>query len=105
MHGTLAGALAGRKIEFDRERFVTSVEGRIAGPNKATIRITAIQVHYDLTIPPEHRAAAERALRVHPAGCPVHESLKGAIPIRWDATLRLGDETVTLSEEEPGRGP
>jgi uncharacterized OsmC-like protein len=97
MHGTLAGALAGRKIDFDREGLVTTVEGRIAGPGK-TIRIVSIAVHYDFAVPAEAREATERALRAHPRGCPVHESLKGAIPIVWDATVRVGDEIVTLTE-------
>ncbi len=97
MHGTLAGALAGRKIDFDREGLVTTVEGRIAGPGK-TIRIVSIAVHYDFAVTFEARAATERALRTHPRGCPVHESLKGAIPIRWDATVRVGDEIVTFTE-------
>lgn len=100
MYGTLAGALAGRKIAFDRDRFTATVEGRIAGPNKTTIRIMAIRVHYELTIDPAQREAVERALRVHPAGCPVHESLRGAIPIAWDATLHLGDETISLASKE-----
>jgi uncharacterized OsmC-like protein len=100
MYGTLRGALAGRKIAFDPERFTATVEGRIAGPNKTTIRIMAIRVHYDLTIDPQDRAATERALHVHPAGCPVHESLRGAIPITWAATLHVGDETIALVGEE-----
>jgi len=105
MYGTLRGALAGRRITFDADSFTATVEGRIAGPNSTTIRILSIHVHYELTIPPEHRAATERALRVHPAGCPVHASLQAAIPIRWSATLRIGDEAVLLSsEEEQGGG-
>ena len=100
MYGTLRCALAGRKIQFDSERFTATVEGRIAGPNKTTIRILAIHVHYDLAIAPEHREAAERALTVHPAGCPVHESLQGAIPITWTAALRIGDAVVELRGED-----
>lgn len=80
MFGTLAGALAGRKVPFDRSRFTATVEGRITGVGK-TIRISAITMHYDLTVPPEAQAAAERALAVHPAGCPAHESVKDAIAI------------------------
>jgi|ERR1051326_480354 uncharacterized OsmC-like protein len=95
MYGTLAGALAGRKIAFDRARFTATVDGRIAGSGK-TIRIVSITMHYDLTVPAESREAAERALAVHPAGCPAHESVKGAIAVGWDATLRAGDEVVTL---------
>jgi uncharacterized OsmC-like protein len=105
MYGTLAGALAGRKVPFDRASYTATVDGRIAGVGK-TIRITTITMHYDLTVPPESREAAERALAVHPAGCPAHESVKGAIAVTWDATLRVGDQVVKLSSESaaPGGG-
>ena len=98
MYGTLAGALAGRKIAFDRSRYTATVDGRITGAGK-TIRITSITMHYDLTVPPEAREAAERALAVHPAGCPAHESVKGAIAVDWDASLRVGDQVVTLRSD------
>jgi hypothetical protein len=98
MYGTLAGALAGRKVPFDRSRFTATAEGRIAGAGK-TIRITSIRMHYDVSVPPEAREAAERALAVHPAGCPAHESVKGAIAVSWDATLRVGDQVVRLESE------
>jgi len=96
MYGTLRGALAGRKIAFDRESFKASVEGRITGVGK-TIRITAIHVHYDVTVPAESREAAERALAVHPEGCPAHQSVKDAIAVTWDATLTAGSEVLKLS--------
>jgi uncharacterized OsmC-like protein len=101
MYGTLAGALSGRKIPFDRQSYTATVDGRIVGVDK-TIRIQSIAIHYDLTIPPEFREAAERALQVHPQGCPAHQSVKDAINVTWDATLHLGDEVVKLrSETEP----
>jgi hypothetical protein len=101
MYGTLAGALAGRKIPFDRSRFTATVDGRINGVGK-TIRITAITMHYDFAVAPEFRDAAERALAVHPAGCPAHESVKDAIAITWDAKLRVGDQVVELRSEPGG---
>ena len=101
MYGTLRGALAGRKIGFDRETFTATVEGRISGIGK-TIRIKSIHVHYDLGVPPEAREATERALEVHPQGCPAHQSVKDAIAITWDATLRVGDEVMTVRETEGG---
>jgi len=96
MYGTLRGALAGRKITFDRDSFKASVEGRITGVGK-TIRITAIHVHYDVTVPAESREPAERALAVHPEGCPAHQSVKDAIAVTWDATLTAGSEVLKLS--------
>src|ERR671922_2067823 len=97
MFGTLRGALAGRKIAVDRDSFKATVEGRIAGVGK-TIRIKSIHVHYDLAVPADSREATERALHVHPEGCPAHQSVKDAIAITWDATLRAGTETIAVRE-------
>jgi hypothetical protein len=41
MYGILRGALAGRKIPFDRDTYTAAVEGRIVGHGKA-IRIRSI---------------------------------------------------------------
>ncbi len=103
MYGTLAGALSGRKIRFDRQSYTATVEGRIVGIAK-TIRIESITIHYDLTIPPESREAAERALKVHPEGCPAHQSVKDAITVNWDATLHVGDVVALLRSEPEDRG-
>jgi uncharacterized OsmC-like protein len=100
MYGTLRGALAGRKIVFDRDSYTATVEGRIAGIGK-TIRITAIHVHYNLAVPAEAREATERALEAHPEGCPAHQSVKDAITITWSATLRAGEQVMTLREDKP----
>jgi uncharacterized OsmC-like protein len=95
MYGTLRGALAGRKIAFDRDSYTAAVEGRITGIGK-TIRITAIHVQYELAVPAEAREATERALELHPEGCPAHQSVKDAIAITWSASLRAGDDVLTL---------
>jgi uncharacterized OsmC-like protein len=100
MYGTLAGALSGRKMPFDRQLYTATVDGRIVGIGK-TIRIESIVVHYNLTVSPDSRAAAERALYVHPEGCPAHQSVKAAIKITWDATLHVGEEAIRLSSEAP----
>ena len=98
MYGTLRGALAGRKIAFDRESYKATVEGRIVGVVK-TIRIRSMHVHYDLTVPSDAVEATQRALAVHVQGCPAHQSVKDAIHITWAATLRAGDRTLTVQEE------
>jgi uncharacterized OsmC-like protein len=95
MYGTLRGALAGRKIAFDREGFTATVEGRIVGVGK-TIRIKAIHLHYELAVPAESRESTERALALHPQGCPAHQSVQAAIEVTWDARVSFGDETVDL---------
>jgi uncharacterized OsmC-like protein len=94
MYGTLRGALAGRKIPFDRDTYTAAVEGRIVGHGK-TIRIRSIHLHYELAVPADALEATERALAAHPQGCPAHESVKGAIDVTWDATVHAGDRTVT----------
>jgi uncharacterized OsmC-like protein len=95
MYGTLRGALAGRKIAFDRDTFTASAEGRIVGHGK-TIRIRSIHLHYDVAVPAEALEATERALAAHPQGCPAHESVKGAIEVTWDASVRAGQRMVPL---------
>jgi uncharacterized OsmC-like protein len=99
MYGTLRGALAGRKIALDRDSFKATVDGRISGIGK-TIRIKSIHVHYDLAVPGEAREATERALHLHPQGCPAHQSVKDAIVITWDAAIRVGDQAITVREGE-----
>ncbi|HKC07657.1 MAG TPA: OsmC family protein [Methylomirabilota bacterium] len=98
MYGTLRGALAGRKIAFDRDRYTATVEGRIVGVGK-TIRIKSIHMHYELAVPAESREATERALIAHPQGCPAHQSVQGAIDVTWDAQVRVGEETVTYRSQ------
>jgi len=101
MYGTLRGALAGRKIAFDRNGFVATVEGRIVGVGK-TIRISSIHMHYELAVPAESRDATERALVLHPQGCPAHQSVQGAIDVTWDARVKVGEEMVSFqSTTEP----
>src|SRR5215813_3670532 len=95
MFGTLRGALAGRKIAFDRDTFTAAVEGRIVGHGK-TIKIRSVHVHYELAVPADALEATERALLAHPAGCPAHESVKGAIEVTWDADVRTGERVVQL---------
>ncbi len=98
MYGTLRGALAGRKIAFDRDSYKATVAGRIVGIGK-TIRIKSIHVHYELAVPADAREATERALAFHPEGCPAHQSVKDAIDITWDASVNTGGQVVALRSE------
>ena len=96
MFGTLAGALSGRKIPFDRDQYTATVDGHIVGIGR-TIRIESIVMHYEVAVASEHREAVERALHAHPEGCPAHQSVKDAISVTWDARVRLGDEVLETS--------
>ena len=87
MFGTLARALAAREVEFDRSTYSADVAGTIEGPDKKTFRITKIHVTFHLSLPAAQRTAAERAVAVHAAGCPAHESVKDAIDITSSAEI------------------
>jgi uncharacterized OsmC-like protein len=104
MYGTLRGALAGRKIAFDRETYAATVEGRISGIGK-TIRITSIHVHYDVAVPADSEEATRRALALHVQGCPAHQSVKDAIAISWDATVNAGGRAIAVREENEPPSP
>src|ERR1051326_6146129 len=95
MYGTLRGGLAGGQIPVDRDGYTAAVEGRIVGIGK-TIRIKSIHMKYELAVPAESREATERALALHPQGCPAHQSIQGAIDVTWEARVRFGEEIVPL---------
>lgn len=60
------------------------IEGDIEKVDR-TMRITEIRVHYTLPLDRSDEETANRVLRVHPAGCPAHESVKDSIRIQIDA--------------------
>ena len=66
------------------ENLYATVEGDIEKVDK-TIKITEIRVQYHLTIPADKHEEAQRALEVHPAGCPAHQSVKDSIRIKIEA--------------------
>lgn len=86
MYGTLRGALAARKVRIPSDNYKATVEGRIEGTGH-TVRITKINIHYQLTIPAGTREEVDRALQVHPRACPAHESVKDAIDVTWTADI------------------
>ena len=88
MYGNFRGALAARKVEFDPHTLAADVEGTIEAPSGGTIRITKIHVHYQVDVPAEQRALAERALAVHASACPAHESVKDSIEVTSSADIR-----------------
>ena len=84
MAGTLRGALAARGIRLTKDTMQTEVEGLIEKVGNG-IKITTIRVHYQLAIPADKRAEAERAVAVHDKGCPATQSVSPAITVEWDA--------------------
>jgi organic hydroperoxide reductase OsmC/OhrA len=90
MTGTLAGALAARKIPTQPDRLESRAEGIIENVDGKAL-ITRIKVHYKVTVPKGRRADALRAIEVHEKGCPASQSVQRGIAIEWDGDV----------EEEP----
>ena len=86
MTGTLAGALAARKIPTHPDRLSSDVEGVIENVDGKPC-ITRIKVHYKVRVPRGKRADALRAIEVHEKGCPASQSVQRGIAIEWDGEV------------------
>ncbi|WP_252316040.1 OsmC family protein [Sinobaca sp. H24] len=62
-------------------------KGTIEAP-EGVLKITKIDVHFELSIPAGKKDPAERALKVFDKGCPVAQTLNGCIDFHytWDIT-------------------
>ncbi len=86
MTGTLAGALAARKIPTQPDKLSADVEGVIENVD-GTPLITSVRIRYHVRVPQGKREEAERAIQVHEKGCPVAQSLKRGIRVEWEGTV------------------
>ncbi len=86
MTGTLAGALAARKIPTQPDRLSSQVEGVIENVDGKPL-ITRIKVHYSVTVPKGKREDALRAIDVHEKGCPASQSVQRGIAVEWDGEV------------------
>lgn len=87
MTGTLAVALAARKIPTHPDRLSSEVEGFIENVDGKPL-VTRIKVHYTIKVPRGKREEAQRALAVHETGCPASQSVQRGIAIEWDGTVQ-----------------
>ncbi len=83
MMGTLATALAGKKISTPENRYRAEVEGDIENVNNV-LKITEIRVKYHLKVPQGKAAEAEEAFSSYIAKCPAAQSVIGCIRIKDD---------------------
>ena len=83
MTGTLAVALAARKIPTQPNRLSSEVEGTIENVDGKPL-VTRIKVHYKVKVPRGKREEALRAIEVHEKGCPASQSVQRGIAIEWD---------------------
>jgi organic hydroperoxide reductase OsmC/OhrA len=86
MMGTLATALAGKKIPTPEERYWTEVEGDIENVNNV-LKITRIRVRYHLRVDPEKTADAKEAFSSYLIRCPAAQSVMGCIEIKDDLII------------------
>ena len=90
MTGTLAGALAARKIPTQPDRLTADVEGFVENVDGKPL-VTRIKVRYTVKVPKGKRADALRAIEVHEKGCPASQSVQRGIAIEWDGDVREDD--------------
>lgn len=86
MTGTLAGALAARKIPTQPDRLESQVEGVIENVDGRPL-VTKIRVHYTVKVPAGKRVDALRAIEVHEKGCPASQSVQRGIAVEWDGEV------------------
>jgi organic hydroperoxide reductase OsmC/OhrA len=86
MTGTLAGALAARKIPTQPDKLWSETEGVIENVDGKPL-ITKIIVRYHMKVPPGKRADAERAIAVHEKGCPASQSVQRGIAVEWSGVV------------------
>ena len=80
MMGTLATALASRKIPTHTDRYTARVEGDIEDID-GVLRIARIRVDYELKVPRGKAAEAQDIFASYLKGCPAAMSVIGCIDI------------------------
>ena len=86
MMGTLAAALAGKKIPTPEGRYRAEVEGRIEKVNDV-LKITEIDVLYHLQVRRGKADEARAAFSSYLLSCPAAQSVIGCIAIRDDIEI------------------
>jgi len=84
--GTLATALAGKKIPTPEDRYWADVEGDIENVNNV-LKITQIRVKYHLRVPSEKVAESKEAFSSYLIRCPAAQSVIGCIKIQDDLKI------------------
>jgi organic hydroperoxide reductase OsmC/OhrA len=81
MMGTLATALAGKKIPTPEDLYWADVEGDIENVNDV-LKITQIRVKYHLKVPAGKVNEAKEAFSSYLTSCPAAQSVIGCINIK-----------------------
>ncbi len=92
MVGTFGRALEVRGIPSQPDRLSAEIEGDIVDEG-GVMALRAIRIRYQVVLPAGKREEAERALRFHERGCPLANTLKGAVDVSYTADFEELDET------------
>ena len=84
MVGTLGRALEVRGIPSQPDRLSADIEGDVVDEG-GVMALRAIRIRYRVALPPGKREEAERALRFHERGCPLANTLQGAVDVSYTA--------------------
>jgi organic hydroperoxide reductase OsmC/OhrA len=95
MMGTLATALAGRKIPTHTDRYEAHVEGDIEDVD-GVLRISRIRVAYRLKVPAGKGDEAREVFSTYVKSCPAAMSVCGCIDIQ---------DSLEITEIERGPSP
>ena len=93
MMGTLATALASRKIPTHTDRYKAQVEGDIENQD-GVLRIARIRVDYELKVPAGKTGEAQEVFAGYLKGCPAAMSVIGCIDIIDSLEISELEETV-----------
>ena len=85
--GTLAAVMAGKKIRTFQDLFKATVTGDIEDVD-GVLKITRINVHYELKVPAEKREDAIEALNTYLKLCPGAQSVIGCIEINHELVMQ-----------------
>ena len=86
MMGTLATVLASQKIRTTQDLFQAKVTGDVEDID-GLLKITRINVHYDLRVAESKAANAQEAFASYLDHCPAAQSVIGSIKIEHDLTV------------------
>ena len=84
--GTLAAALAKKKIRTPEDRYWADVEGNIENVDNV-LKIIEIRVDYHLKVPQGKSADAKEAFSTYITSCPAAQSVIGCIKIHDDLKI------------------
>lgn len=86
MMGTLATVMAGKKIRTFQDRFKATVTGDIEAVD-GVLKITRINVIYQLKLPDAQREAAESCFNNYIHRCPAAQSVIGCIDVNHELKM------------------